>query len=419
MKRSFLVMLGVALLVGGGVLTAQEVKIGNGVLTLNGKVATGVFFDNDNVAKEADNGAAINAGYLGADGRVKMYNESDPGKGLRTDFTVAYTLNNAGFRFRLRADDDLEGTDRGVMGRYAFGYIDLLNNKLRATGGYIDLSANVWGTQGDLDADVSGNGVRLEVKPIEGLNAGVFFRVPQKGTTAFASAPQVLAETAFGLRYVNPLFYTNLQFVLDSDFDGDPVLKADQTTYSKASDEQRLLFGVGLTAVENLKVTAEGDINGLGNWAARGKGDFRQTVSYGLGDLTVGVKAKELLYGYDLKALKGLDKKYSPWMQFKPFVTYQLNSSFTAGLEGGFGFGDAEASASAAGNGVKEKYNVYAKPNLSVALGLLNVKLWYKLTAIGYDEWEGVAFTGIQAADGTAVDSLLQNQIALEFIWSF
>jgi hypothetical protein len=435
---------------GGGGVTAQEIKIGDGTLTLNGKVATGGFFDNENAEKKDDAGAPINDGNLGADGRVRMWNESDPGNGLRLDFTAAYTLKNAGFRIRLRADNDLAGESRTVVGRYAFGWIDLFDNLLRATGGYIDLSANVWGTQGDLDADIGGNGVRLEVKPIEGLNVGVFFLAPQsaetvfttkaatppatgyvttsKTGTKFATAPQVLAETVFGARYVNPLFYVNLQFALDSDFDGSVVKKADGSVYSEAGDEQRLLFGVGLTAVENLTATVEGDINGLGNWAARGKGDLRQTVSYGIDKLTFGLKAQELLWGYDLKERFGLaydSKSLSPWMQFKPFVEYQVQDNLTVGLEGGYGFGHAveDVGEKAWAN---EEYNIFVKPNLSLSLGLLNVKFWYKFNLIGYANlWDGVAYENRNGSnipetkDGKLVESLLKNQVALEFIWSF
>jgi hypothetical protein len=259
---------------------------------------------------------------------------------------------------------------------------------------------------------------------------------------------RVLKETAIGFRYTHPWLYAGAQLKLDSDIDGVDIFKgvgqtitAADRIWSGAEDETRLMFGAGFTMLPELVFTAEGNFEGLGNWKARGKGDLRQTLSYTLFDtLTVGLKAQEILWGYDLKTHIDYPIDLSPWMQFKPFVNYKVTPEFTAGMEAGFGFGhlvtgSLEPEDSNIGqpnnkdrNFVNEKYNIYVKPNLAYNFSNgLALKLWYKAVFIGYsDLGDDPMFKDLRqsaspvAADNyTWVDSLLKHQIALEFIWSF
>ncbi|AEF82295.1 hypothetical protein [Leadbettera azotonutricia] len=470
MKRSFLMVCIFIISIGGGMVPAQEVKIGDGTLLFSGKVASGVFFDSDDAIKETSAGTQINSGYIGPDGRVKMWNESDNDSPLRMDLTAAYELGNIGFKVRLRADNDLQGLDNTVIGRFAYGWVNLFDDNLKFIGGFIDLTANVWGTLGDGDWDIGGNGIRVEVKPlgffkldesaIGSLNIGAFLRIPvrdnpntgrdDQGKPIYrtVSMKRVLGETVFGFRYTHPWFYTGLQLELDSDIDGVDIFEGMGQTitpgdkvWSPAEDETRLMFGAGFTMLPELTVSIEGNFEGLGNWAARGKADLRQTASYTLFEkLTIGIKAQEIIWGYDIPKHVDYPIELSPWVQFKPFVNYRVTNEFTAGLEGGYGFGHLvngalapQSSNNGAANNkdrrfVNEKYDIYVKPNLAYNFSNgLALKAWYKATFIGYDNLgDDPMFSDLRLSDTpvdkdnyTRVDSLLKHQIALEFIWSF
>jgi hypothetical protein len=468
MKKGFLIAIAMVLIIGGNI-ASQEVKIGNGNLLFNGKITSGIFWEADNTEKESQGGAAINAGWIGPDGKIFLWNESDSKTPLRADFSLTYTMDNVGFRIRLRADDARDGTGL-VFARYAYGWVDFLGGAIKTTAGFIDLSDNVWGTLGDGDWDIAGNGLRLEINPLKffnlneaktgSLNIGAFFTVPSQANPNNGRDDQgreilrtvtlgrTLQETAFGFRYTHPWFYTSAQLKLDSDIDGVDIFKGvgqaitpSDKVWSSAGDEMRLMFGLGVTVLPELVLTAEGNFEGLGNWEARGNADLRQTASYTLFNrLTIGVKAQELLWGYDVRTHVDYPFDLTPWMQFKPFISYKVTKGFDAGLEAGFGFGhlvtgSLEPQSSNNGDGntkdrtfVNEKHNIYIKPNLAYNFtNGLALKLWYKATFIGYANLGDVPIfeelklsdTPVDVDNRTRVDSLLKHQVALEFIWSF
>jgi hypothetical protein len=459
MKRGFLIIPVFALIAGTGI-GAQEVKLGSGTLTFNGKIASGVFYDVDDAPKKSETGAALNADYNGTDGRVYMWNESDTKTSLRADLTATYTNNDIGFRIRLRADDALDGLGRDVISRYAYGWIDLFGEALKFTGGYIDLSDNVWGTLGDGDWDIGGNGVRMEfkpfsLKPLQGLdlgvfNIGAFFTVPVEANPnqihdenmvvipGDATLKRALGETAFGFRWNHPWFYAAAQVKLDTDVDGSEILDSGRRkVWSGAGDEMRFMFGAGFTLLPELLVTAEGNFEGLGNWEARGTGDLRQTIQYEFSRIpvpvvdrfTLGVKAKELLWGYDVIEITGWDITLKPWIQIKPFINFKVTGEFTAGLEFGFGSGYLVlAHPYVAQQFVYEDANFYIKPNLTYKLkNGLELKAWYMFNRITYGNLSDSSifadrkssYIPKQADNLTLVESLVKQQIALEFVWSF
>jgi hypothetical protein len=174
MKRQRILLTLIACIVGGGYnLSAQEVNVGKGTLRFEGKIAGGVFFESDNTIQQNRTGALINQNYIGPDGRVFLWNESDNESPLRADLTAIYSQENIGFRIRLQANSALQGFDQTEIARYAYGWVSLFNDGLKFTGGLIDLSDNVWGTLGDGDWDIGGNGLRLELKPLK------FFKIDE------------------------------------------------------------------------------------------------------------------------------------------------------------------------------------------------------------------------------------------------
>jgi hypothetical protein len=399
MKRIFLVFVTVMFIVGGTGVFAQGLETGGGSLTFNGKIASGVSFDIDSTNNK--------------DGTFQMLNMSYPDNpyrnSLRADLYTAFTKGNGGFKFALRADDVINRISGGgglYSVPYAFGWLDLLNNKFRITGGKIE--DNVWGTMGLVNATITAAGVRLEARPVDGLNAGVFFVVPggtsiPQSTTKFASPKQTFMETIIGARYYSRMFWASALLQLDSDFDR--LTPAIDPTGGTINDdkEMRALFGLGLTFIPNLTVLAEADIWGLGAVSDQGRVDLRQTFSYNITNkVSIALRAQELLWTFsdDLK----------PWLEFKPLLTYKINNIVTTVLEGGFGLGNygetdlTPVELGAIPMGHEKLYNVYIKPTGLFTLdGGLAVKTWYKFNV----------------SEKKDEDLATAHQAALEFVWSF
>ena len=469
MKKNFWIIAALCLIAGR--VAAQEVHVGKGTLTFSGKVASGVFFDFDDVPQEDDAGQPIatnrNAEYswFGPDGRVRMWNESDTETGLRGELTATYVNGSAGFRVRFRGDwnpqKDLNGN---TLDRYAYGWFNLFNEALKFTGGFIDLSDNVWGTLGEGDWDIGGAGLRVEFKPFNitplrdlGLgdfNIGAFLLVPWKADSGdihdedrvvipdgrFITLKKVLEETAFGFRWNHPWFYAAAQFQLDSTIDGQEILDSTQRkVWSGAGDESRFMFGAGFTMLPELKLSAEGNFEGLGNWEARGKGELRQTVEYTFSRLSIdyldrlfiGVKAKEVLWGYDMRKTGGswpID--LNPWVQIKPYIGYHITDGLTAALDIGFASGywvyDNPSFSKAF---VNETSNLQIKPNITWNLkNGFEIKAWYLFCDIAYGDLTDAASVFADRKNSqlpkmsdniTLMDSIKRHQIALEFVWSF
>jgi hypothetical protein len=313
---------------------------------------------------------------------------------------------------------------------------------------------------GDGDWDLGGNGLRIELKPfslkpLQGLNLGefnigAFFLVPVQSNPNTihdedmveipngVTLKRTLGETAFGFRWTHPWFYIGAQLQLDTDVDGKEILNSTRTNvWSGAGDEMRFMFGAGFTLLPELLVTAEGNFEGLGNWEARGTGDLRQTVQYSLSRIPVpvvdrfalGIKAQELLWGYDPLQLCGWDIPLKPWMQIKPFINIKVIGEFTVGAEFGYGFGYVVPNNPSEGpNFINETANFYVKPNLTYRFRKgLELKAWYMFNRITYGNLaDGSSYadrkrTSLpkQADDKTFVESITKHQVALEFVWSF
>jgi hypothetical protein len=400
MKKSLWVITGVLIILGGGVAFSQEVEIGRGKLVFNGRVASGVYFDINSTTNKDGTFKILNMGYPD-----NPYENS-----LRADLSTTYTNENGGFTLGLRADDvinRLEGGGGLFSVPQASGWFDLLNNKLRVRGGKV--ADNIWGTMGLLNSEITAAGLRLEIKPVDGLNAGVFFTVPPKTTdtnTIIVPSPkQTLMETIFGARYANPMFWVSALLQLDSDYDSAPVGSFDPAHPASFEDGQeiRAMAGAGFTGIPKLGIIVEADVWGLGALSDQGRVDLRQTIIYTITDkFRVDFRAQELLWLYN--------DDLEPWLEFKPLFTWKINSTIAAVMEGGFGLGNygeadlVEIPMGAVPNGPKAVYQIYGKPTVQLTLdGGLAVKAWYKFTVSEKEDQ----------------DLATANQVAVEFVWSF
>jgi hypothetical protein len=367
MKKVILAMLVVFCVIGP--IAAQEIKIGDGTLTIGGKISTGIEVTFD----DADND----------EGKVRMYNDDDSGQELRGELTTTYTNGDVGFTTRFRATQGQLGQNAVVGLRFAYGWINLFDGHFRPVGGYVD--NNVWGTKGDLDVDVAGAGLRLEFKPIAGLNFGAFLRVPgqvsnddEVNIDTVHNIEQFMKATALGLGYENSAFYLRLQYLIDR--------KAEENN----DPDGQLDFGIGFTGLPALEAHAEGRITKLDDFDT-GNADFRQTVGYTISEalpLTIKLNVKEVLYGEDTK---------DTWLGFNPSVSYAVSNALSVGLAGGYGFGY---------NTKDYEYDIYVKPNLSFNFGNgLTTKLWYKFD--------------VSKEDASNTDPVNASTIQLDFVWSF
>jgi hypothetical protein len=147
MKKALVVLL--ILAVAGGVF-AQD-------LVWSGKVETGL-----NITEKRHEGATVG-----------LWNDNDD-TNTRVDLNLAFTKDFYGAKVGLRSDDFAQ-TKIGIYNAYVWA--GFLNDVLGIKFGLIDDSA--WATEGDEEFHYStGGGLRLEVKPIEGLNVGVLLTLP-------------------------------------------------------------------------------------------------------------------------------------------------------------------------------------------------------------------------------------------------
>jgi hypothetical protein len=412
MKTKLLAGILMLALVSGAVFAQDEdgspqVKIGKGTLTLGAKIVTGVEATwGDGIIAPNENSHGKSEYEEG--GTVRMYNENDDTR-LRVEFSPDYINGNVGFRMRFRTDDAWVNGSRGggsnvaaIGVRYAFGWIDLFDAHFRATGGYLDVNSNVWGTLGDLDEDVAGVGLRLEVKPIDGLNFGVFFRLPNsdaRDNVAKLNGPHIpvrtnfeefLYSTAFGLGYKHDLFYIRLQYLLDDKIEKEGVLWADNKTQGLFD------FGAGLTAISQLELHVSGRIQNIENnndkESAGRNIDVHERAIWTISDdfpLFFGLNARQQLdQGQEGKAGENL------YMIFKPKVGYKLpiGNGLTVSLEGGYGFQEDVIDSL-----------ISVKPKIEYDFGKgFSTRLWYR--------FETMKKTGKDTVNG--------NTIQLDITWS-
>jgi hypothetical protein len=233
MKKD-LVVVSLVLICAAG-LFAQDFKLG-------GRLFTGLRFQDEDDATESI---------------VGFYNDEDDGYVTRFDLNFELAKTDYGVKIGLRNDwlggpdgDALYSVSRdSIYGNVnttggigvgvtnftalkfynAYAWADFYKDMLNVKFGLIDDA--VWATEGDEEFQVSnGVGLRFEVKPIQGLNTGVFLALPDFINDAYArhefgglaeTKPKYfLPEAAFGGRYEHELFNIAAGFKLDGGGDG-------------------------------------------------------------------------------------------------------------------------------------------------------------------------------------------------------
>jgi hypothetical protein len=341
MKKGLVVLLILAMT---GAAFAQEVKI-------SGEVQTGLLFE-----QQGD-----------SDLTVRPYN-TDAEKTLRADLTVKVTNDNYGSQFRIRNDDGAFAL------HHAFVWGEFLNDIIKVSAGKIR-TGNPWGTDGDEGFTLEVDGVRFELKPIEGLNIGFGLDAAAYGALAAGggvlTAEDFFKETLLGVKYTSDLFNAGLAYKLDSEADG------------TSDEEAEFIFGLNIKAVSGLTAILEGKLSALGSDAI--VYNIHEDFGYQLSDpLEAHLKLKET---------GNFDDEKAGEIWIEPGLSYGINA-VTLKADLGFGIFAADDSA----------IEIDIKPGIAYAFSdTANINGWYK-AAIN---------------PGGVKDSDLKNEIQIDFIWAF
>ena len=401
------------LAVSAGIFAQEEKEQG---LKLGGALKTGIQFQTSN-EKDA-------AGDELYEPSIRMYND-DADKETRFDLNGAFTKDNYGVVFRLRTNTVLSGPEVEVHQAYVWG--DFLNQIINVKVGKIDDSA--WNTDGDEDFHYStGNGLRLEVKPIEGLNVGLFLNgpngdaintawqngnkfaldpqydnstpTPQFTHSTFLLAKEFLLETSFGAKYESDAFYVAGGLRIDGKADGLETIEFDAgTTNDYVTDDYDkglgAYVGFGISAVENLTAVVEAKFSNLGKYAEYGWIWVNETLGYAITEqLEVGLVMHQYLFGEDNKFITGSNDSVSPYFTFEPEVSYGLTDKWTVGVSApvGFWYGIID-------------YDLGVKPKVSYNLGdNASINAFY-------------LFDYLKEKD--VDDAGITNTVQIDFIWTF
>ncbi|MDR2634090.1 MAG: hypothetical protein LBC51_10805 [Treponema sp.] len=443
MKKALVGFLILALSAGA---FAQESKEQG--LKFGGALKTGIQFQTDNTK-----GRDGTDKYDLYEPSIRMYND-DADAETRLDLDGSFTKDNYGVVFRLRTDTVISGPQVEVHQAYAWA--DFLGEIINMKVGKIDDSA--WNTGGDEDFHYStGVGLRLEFKPIEGLNVGVFLNSMNQDTytTAVANgkngkdarkalddfilAKEFLLETAFGAKYEHDLFDFAAGLRLDGKGDGldqGEFFTEEWTTRAPVADEIMLpvdplgveegfiptgiiipadegkdtdlglgaYAGFSVKAVKNLTAIVEARFNNIPGYNDYGWIWINETLGYAITEqLEAGLVAHQYLFGADtfkdVITLKD-DKSISPYLTFKPYVSYALNDKWTVGLDVPVGFWIDIVD-----------YDIGVKPKVSYKLGEnASINAFYLFDILQYGDF---------GLGGDKLDSVMTNTVQIDFIWTF
>jgi len=289
---------------------AQEIMWG-------GSVESGVKATFGDSVKDADGNKEV---------RVQASND-DGVDGVRATFNVSMYNENRGVRIGTRADyaDQPDGNGTNIRIYNAYGWLIFLNGKINIKAGLID--DGVWVSPGAGEYNYSTNkGIRIETKPIENLNAGVFFNYG--GGFGPITASQWIRETAFGASYKKNKF----------DFAAGLKLASDRTPGNE--DRAKTYLGCRYLGIPNLTVSMDGQLENLGDFSKKGFLTLNERVIYRIKTLAFGATFTQVLLGE--KDSENGKERHPFYLKFNPSIEYGFNRFFRGGMEAPFDFQDED-----------------------------------------------------------------------------
>jgi hypothetical protein len=350
---------------------------------------------------------------------LKPWND-DAKAPLRADLQLERAGENSGVSIRLRAEgfsgDEAKDHLYSSLG-HAYGWVSFLEKKIELSGGLLDNAK--WGTLTSFHIDDSldnRNGVKLEIKPIEGLSLGANFLYAlddpfNAGTTKLEDG---LNEPVFGVKYVVDSFGVAAEFVLKSTTynaiwtKNTSTLDADGLENGGAETKFGTLFSAYFNGMED-KLSLELD----GTFAS-----FKDFNTYESPSL-LGVSAQALFHVTEMitpglqvdfgrVGYKSNDNAQGVMdIVFTPKVGVTLNPTIGVSLEAGIKLLDMRSGdgnddwKSGFGFNVKPKATFSVTPNATLVLfyNLDNAKEGY--------------------SGSTAPDAVVTHTIQLDMIWKF
>jgi hypothetical protein len=240
----------------------------------------------------------------------------------------------------------------------------------------------VWVSPGAGEYNYSTNkGIRIETKPAENLNAGVFFNFGE-GSFGPITLSQWFNETAFGASYSK------------NKYDWAAGLKLASDRYPGNEDRAKAYFGVRYWGIPDLTITMDVQFENLGDFSGKGVLRLNEKTWYRIKTLTAGITFSQAVF-YSIDNESG-DEKHSYYFKYTPFFEYGINNYFRGGMEMPFDFQEKE--------GLKFR-TLTVNPYLYYSIGGVWLKLNYVATYIGRD------FTG--------GDAVLDHKIAMVCVYYF
>jgi hypothetical protein len=157
-----------------------------------------------------------------------------------------YAASNWGWAFRMRNDVAFTTKTPSLYLARVWGWVDALNGMVTVKAGKLDdysWASNNWSQFGNFDGTV---GIQLQLKPVAGLNFGVFLPTMLNGTDTNLASDAFSAITIGGMYSMDNMGYVSLGYRLGNTTNG-------QVPYFWA--------GLGYTGMSALTAKAEMKLN--------------------------------------------------------------------------------------------------------------------------------------------------------------
>jgi len=301
------------ILAAAGIGSAQELR-------WNGSVDSGVKATWGDNVRDAD-----------GDKEVRVQASNDDGvDGARATLNAIVYNEVRGVKIGIKADSGWrewpEPKEYSNLYFYnAYGWVNLFNNMVNIKTGIIDDS--VWVSPGAGEYHYSTNkGLRLEVKPMEGLNAGAFMNFG--GGWGPLTLSQWVHETGFGASYNKRPFDAAAGVKLASDRSPDN------------EERTRAYFGFRYWGISNFILSIDGQFENMGNFNKKGFLTLNERAAYQIQDLYSGITFTQMLFGQ--KTSDDGREKHPFYFKLNPFAEYGITNSLRGGVEAPIDFQDED-----------------------------------------------------------------------------
>jgi hypothetical protein len=423
----------VAMFATAGFVFAQEgegtLSASKGNVSVSGAVKMGVRMDGTTQKFEGNEGGDIKNVPV-----IYGYSDDidDDETAMRGDLNATYTNGNVGLKVGVRQDFTM-GDVKQVKLLNAYGWFTMFNI-ITPYGGVID--DNIWGTSalGDTNSDTSYdavNGFRIELKPAEGLSFGVAWNLLPLNNQAGVVGKDIyvnntgmsigafFANTIIGGLYKNDAFGAALTVKLNGDSYNDRIIWRGLN----------ILFGVKVTAVENLLVVVDGELKDLFIPEGDAKAGFMTDTTgvitvkavYTIGQLHFGARGKfdytvaiydDSKYGVTKDGVNDLDT------QIRLLANYDITEVINAGLELDMNIDGMtkvqDDNKDSKKDSVIKDFVIRPKLKFNLSEGLV-VNVWDAITIVT-EKWHGNTY---QNKDSDGPYGYVDNRFQIDLVWSF